>query len=246
MEGVVVDKKAKKDKTFFPTLIVFIFSILTFGGFYYLFEDIYFFSPLPLSYDFFYSDSYPVIVAQIFASIAAPILIIFGMIFSLSILRLFKKFNLLESILATYIVLVAFGVYQCQSLYYDQSTDKVYRFYIKTIQGYEFSDGPGYSSLYQTRYKKITPLVIKDIKDFKELGQHLSLDLEKENSYLNFDGIKIFCWYLIKDGKIKLFHLAGLDPETKQVLKPASYAEYMKIKEDLDENFLGDSTNSYS
>ncbi|PLX26646.1 hypothetical protein C0583_06445 [Candidatus Parcubacteria bacterium] len=189
-----------------------IYMILRFGGI----ANI-----LLIAYDFFanfFSINLGPSYVQAFACI-------FTALFFSCLAYFLGSFFTIKTDINTYLSVLCFALLlfvvadESRGVYYDKESKKPVTHYIKTTQGYEFSDAPDINKTFQIKYKGLNPQVISDIEYFNKNNEHK--EKKEEELYTDATGKTIHCWYYEDEEKVKIFPYPGFLPKTKDLLLPA-------------------------
>ena len=201
----------------------------------YLLEEVFLQSPFENNFIDLMRNTNRETFSIVLASIFSPAQLLFISIIFLFLIRLGTKFYSFLVFFALWTCLSLFNIYNSKSMYFDIENNNVYKFYIKTIQGYELGHSNRFSSEYKVKYKRLTPSIVEDIKYSKRYGiDSINIGNSKDEKYFLKNGSEVFVWYSLKNNHLNIYPHPGVDPETGENLKAANYGEYLKIKEELD------------
>ncbi len=111
--------------------------------------------------------------------------------------------------------------YGTTDVFFDRSTGKPIKFYIKTLEGFKFSSTDDFDPKFGIKYKPITAEIIKECFFWEKTGKMQNIPAIKPGQYFNMITGEPMVWYSeTPDGEIKLFSLPGYDPTTGELLKP--------------------------
>ncbi|MDD5528077.1 MAG: hypothetical protein PHO56_03855 [Patescibacteria group bacterium] len=132
-----------------------------------------------------------------------------------------KKKELLFVGLFAFAVLVP-GVYLgTANTFFDRTTGKPAKYYVKTLEGFKFSSSENFDPKFGVKFKPITAQIIKEYYLWEKTGKMQGGLVVVPGKY--FDAItgEPIAWYAKRaDGEIQLFSLPGYDPVTGDLLKP--------------------------
>ncbi|MFA5172862.1 MAG: hypothetical protein WC435_00460 [Candidatus Paceibacterota bacterium] len=112
--------------------------------------------------------------------------------------------------------------YGTRDVYFDRLTGKPIKFYIKTTDGFKFSNQEDFDTLYGTKYKPVTAEAMKEYLMWQKEGT-LFIPNIVPGQYFSKETGEPIIWYAEREnGKYELFSLPGYDPLTGNALKPIS------------------------
>jgi hypothetical protein len=122
--------------------------------------------------------------------------------------------------------------YGTSDVFFDRTTGKPAKYYIKTLEGFRFSFADDFDPKLGIRFKPITPEIMKEYQFWQETGKLKNIPEIKEGEYFNRMNGEAIVWYSERsNGEIKLFPLPGYDPMTGELLKPMTPEMTAKITE---------------
>lgn len=111
--------------------------------------------------------------------------------------------------------------YGTANVFFDRTTGKPAKCYIKTLEGFKFSSAEDFDPKFGIKFKPITPEVIKEYYFWQNTGKLESIPQVKAGKYFDMITGEPIVWCSERpNGEIKLFSLPGYDPMTGQLLKP--------------------------
>jgi len=125
----------------------------------------------------------------------------------------------------------AFTVYYGSAdIFFDRETGKSVKYYVKTLDGFKFSNSEDYDPRFGIKYKPITPEVVKEFYSWEKTGKMQNIPKVTQGKYFDQITGEPIVWYAERSQtEIELFSLPGHDPLTGQVLKVIT-AEIIKQK----------------
>ena len=106
-------------------------------------------------------------------------------------------------------------------VFFDRATGQPVKYYVKTLDGFTFSNGPDFDPQFGVQFKPITAKIIKDYYFWERNGAYSSLPEVMEHNYFDMTTGEPIVWYAERrEGRRALFPLPGYDPLTGNALKP--------------------------
>jgi len=106
-----------------------------------------------------------------------------------------------------------------RDVYFSRTDGQPLKFYIRTLDGYQFSDSPGTDPVYGVRYRPVTAESAKEYLLWKERGGKMQDPAIPEDQYFSTADGEPLRWYTeLSDGRIEMFTLPGFHPRTGQKL----------------------------
>jgi len=106
-------------------------------------------------------------------------------------------------------------------VFFDRATGQPVKYYVKTLDGFTFSNAPDFDPQFGVRYKPITAEIIKDYYFWERNGAYSNLPEVMEHTYFDMTTGDPIVWYAERrEGRRALFPLPGYDPLTGKALKP--------------------------
>ena len=147
-----------------------------------------------------------------------------------------NSYNFTEYFVIRHIFLIAvlaplIVLYNTQTSYFDFKSMDHYKYYIKTMQGFYFSNSNYEGYMYNTSLKRINQKVKKEIDYWNKQGVHKNIPkIDYRNPIDKKSGNSKF-WYGLQGKKIVLFPFPGRNPKTGNHLKPATEEIILKFLE---------------
>ena len=115
-----------------------------------------------------------------------------------------------------------FAIYYGSSdVFFDRETGKSVKYYIKTLDGFKFSNTDDYDPKLGIKYKPITPEVVKEFYFWEKTGKMQNTPSVIHGKYFDKITGEPIVWYTERpEGERELFPLPGHDPLTGKNLKP--------------------------
>ncbi|MDD4271231.1 MAG: cell envelope integrity protein TolA [Patescibacteria group bacterium] len=149
----------------------------------------------------------------------------------ISFLLLGKRKALVLTVGVMLIIGGTFAVYYGSAdVFFDRETGKSVKYYIKTMDGFRFSNSADYDPRFGIKYKAITPEVVKEFYFWEKTGKMQNMPNVTRGKYFDQVTGEPIVWYAERpDGTRELFPLPGHDPLTGKNLKSmtAEIAEAM-------------------
>lgn len=110
-----------------------------------------------------------------------------------------------------------------RGVYFSRADGRPLKYYIRTLDGYEFSDAPGTHPVFGVSYKPITTEVAKEYWLWKKRGGKLKDPSVPDGYYFDPGTGEPLRWYAELPNKtVEMFTLPGFHPRTGQKLLPAT------------------------
>lgn len=120
--------------------------------------------------------------------------------------------------------------YGSANVFFDRATGQPVKYYVKTLEGFKFSNSPDFDPRFGIKYKPIDAGIIKDYYFWEKTGRYSHLPEVFKGKYFDITTGEPIAWYAERpEGRRELFLLPGYDPLTGKILKPmtAEIAEAM-------------------
>lgn len=135
------------------------------------------------------------------------------------------------------------GIYfSTDNVFFDRTSGKAVKYYIKTLNGYKFSSTDDFDPVFGVKYKVITKEMTKEYQLWQKTGKLNTPPKVKEGQYFDTVTGEPITWFSKRtDGAIYVFSLPGYDPLTGEALKPTTKeiaAEIINRKAGMDEVIL--------
>ena len=139
----------------------------------------------------------------------------------LSFVFLGRKKMVILAVFAVALILLSGGLYySSDKIFFDRTTGIASKYYIKTLEGYKFSNKDDYNPFFGVKYKPVTEEVIKEYYLWKKTGS-MEIPPVVRGKYFDMISGEAIVWYVKRsDGKVFLFSLPGHDPKTGAQLLP--------------------------
>lgn len=138
-----------------------------------------------------------------------------------------------ELLIASVILIIGgtFAIYYGSAdVFFDRETGKPAKYFIKTLDGFKFSNLSDYDPKFGIKYKPITLEVVKEFHFWEKTGKMQNVPKVPRGKYFDQITGEPIVWYAERSEKtIRLFPLPGYDPLTGEVLKPIT-ADIVKQK----------------
>ena len=106
-------------------------------------------------------------------------------------------------------------------VFFDRATGQPAKYYVKTLEGFRFSNAPDFDPKFGVKYKPINAEIIKDYYFWEKNGTYSNLPEIIKNKYFDITTGEPIVWYAERtEGTRALFPLPGYDPLTGKALKP--------------------------
>jgi len=110
-----------------------------------------------------------------------------------------------------------------RDVYFSRADGEPLKFYIRTLDGYKFSESPGTDPVYGVRYWPVTAESAKEYLLWKKRGGKMQDPALPEDQYFSTADGEPLRWYAeLPDGRIEMFTLPGFHPRTGQKLLAAT------------------------
>ncbi len=107
------------------------------------------------------------------------------------------------------------------NVFFDRATGQPVKYYVKTLDGFRFSNAPDFDPKFGVKYKPIDAEIIKDYYFWGKNGRYSNLPGVIKGKYFDITTGEPIVWYAERaEGTRELFPLPGYDPLTGKVLKP--------------------------
>ncbi|MFH1173471.1 MAG: hypothetical protein V1692_02990 [bacterium] len=116
------------------------------------------------------------------------------------------------------------------NVFFDRATGQPVKYYVKTLEGFKFSNTPDFDPMVGVKYKPINADIIRDYYFWEKNGRYSNLPEVTKGKYFDITTGEPIVWYAERaEGTRALFPLPGYDPLTGKALKPitAEIAEAM-------------------
>lgn len=179
-------------------------------------------------YNFFVSGLQSMFGADIFMARFFSIISTFGVMVFIPWVVLFLFFGKKqkELVIALAIITVVFVpmVYLgTANVFFDRSTGKPVKFYVKTLEGFKFSSSENFDPKFGVKYRPITSQVVKECYFWEKTGKLQNISKVEPGKYFNLVTGEPIAWYVEREnGQIEMYSLPGYDPKTGVLLKPVS------------------------
>jgi len=106
-------------------------------------------------------------------------------------------------------------------VFFDRATGLPAKYYVKTLEGFKFSNAPDFDPQFGVQFKPITGEIIKDYYFWERNSAYSNLPEVMEHKYFDMTTGEPIIWYAERrEGRRALFPLPGHDPLSGKVLKP--------------------------
>jgi hypothetical protein len=111
--------------------------------------------------------------------------------------------------------------YGSASVFFDRATGQPVKYYVKTLDGFKFSNSPDFDPKFGAQYKPIDADIIREYYFWEKNGRYAHLTEVIKGRYFDITTGEPIAWYAERpEGRRELFPLPGYDPLTGKVLKP--------------------------